>query len=293
MWCYAKPVGRQGKPVFPDFVLHQRGDTAIWIDRKFADQEFIRRLCEADDMLMEPRCELIKNEKKIKIGRLTVQIAGRPRSLYLKRYNGLSFARRLFSPLMQSGAVRSLRGAAILRAADIPTATPVAAIESFRRGALRKSFFISEEIADGKTADVYWREEMAHLKGVQGVVSRRRFLAELATLFQSLHARGIYHNDLKDANILVVGAHKETPMRLYLLDFEGVRRCSRVRSNRIIKNLVQINRTLGRYLRRSDKLFFLKRYLGASFTDEERKRRLIRKIMAESRRVDQRKARIA
>jgi hypothetical protein len=293
MWCYAKPGECQEKPVFPEFVLHQRGETSVWIDRKYSDQDFIRRLCEADDMLAEPRCELIKNEKKIKVGRLTMQIAGRPRSLYLKRYNGLSFARRFFSPLMQSGAVRSLRGAAILRAADIPTATPVAAIENRRHGVLRQSFFISEEIADGKTADVYWRQEMTQLKGVQGVMSRRRFLAALAALFQSLHARGIYHNDLKDANILVVGAHKETQLRLYLLDFEGVKRSARVRSNRIIKNLVQINRTLGRYLRRSDKLFFLKHYLGAAFADAERKRRLIRKITAESRRVDERKARFA
>jgi hypothetical protein len=279
--------------VFPDFILHRQGDTAIWINRMYADQDFIHRLCDADTMLTEPQCDLIKNEKKIKVGRLTVQVSGRPRSLYLKRYDGKSLVRRLVSPLVQSGAVRSLRGAAILRQVEILTATPVAAIESHSLGLLRESFFISEEIDGGKTADAYWREELAQYKDGQGITLRRRFLAELAALFRSLHARGVYHNDLKDANILVVGAQNQKPLRLYLLDLEGVKRYTRLSTNRKIKNLVQINRTLGRYLRRPDKLFFFKCYLGASFSAGQAKRRLIRKIFTESRRVDDWKAKIA
>ena len=259
--------------------------------RKFADEDFICRLAEADKLFAEPECKIIKDQKKIKVGRITVRIAGAPHSLYLKRYNSFSLARKLISPLLESGAARALRGAAILREAEIPAADPIAAVLSLRRGAGSHSFFISEEISGGKTADAFWREELAPYRGKHGLLLRRRFLAELAALFQAMHARGIYHNDLKDANIVAVGAQNEHRMGLYLLDFEGVKRYRRLSRKRIVKNLMQINRTLGRYLQRTDKLFFFKCYLGGLFSEAETKRRLIQTILNESRRLDERKRR--
>lgn len=279
--------------MFPEFVLHQRGNAAIWVDRNVADQAFIDRLADVDEMIADAGCQIIKDQTKTKVGRLTVPISGKRRSLYVKRFNSFSIRHKLVSAFMQSGAVRSLRGAALLREAHIPTIVPVAAVENRRRGALSKSFFLSEEIAGAKTVDAYWREELAILTGGQAFTLRRQFLARLAALFHSMHDRGIYHNDLKDANILVIGRQAGKTPQLCLLDLEGVRHYARLSAGRKIKNLVQINRTLGRYLRQAEKLFFLKCYLGALFTDVSARRGLIRKVMKESRRVDEWRAKIA
>jgi len=272
--------------VFPDFIQYKSGNAAIWIDRRFADKHFIDRLADADTLFAEPLASVVKDQKKIKVGRIKLQVAGAAHSLYIKRYNAFSLRYKLVSPLMRSGAFRALEGAAILRAADIPIAAPIAAVENRRRGALIKSFFLSEEIVGGKTIDAYWRDELMKVVGREGRMSRRRFLDELAGLFALLHGRDIYHNDLKDANILAVADHSNLSLRLFLLDLEGVRRYKSLGPARRVKNLVQLNRTFGRTLRRVDKLIFVKKYLGARFSERQSKRELIAGVLFESKRLD-------
>ena len=277
--------------MFADFVFQQRGDAAIWIDRACVEQAFLHRLTDADRLFAEPDCQIIKDQRKIKVGRLTLPIAGRSRTIFVKRYNAFSLRYKLASPFIQSGAFRSLRGAAILRAAEIPIALPVAAVENRRGGALTKSFYLSEEIAGGETVDAYWRGRLLGARGRDGFNLRRRFLAELARLIKTLHAAQIYHNDLKDANILAAAGHVETDIRLFLLDLDGVASLTQLSERRKVKNLVQVNRTLGRYLRRPEKLFFLKNYLGSAFAERSFRRRLMESVIGESRRVDRLKAR--
>ena len=48
---------------------------------------------------------------------------------------------------------------------------------------------------------------------------------------------------------------------MVLLDLEGVRQYRALSESRRIKNLVQLNRTLGRYLRNVQKLWVLQAYL--------------------------------
>jgi hypothetical protein len=76
----------------------------------------------------------------------------------------------------------------------------------------------------------------------------------------------------------------------FLLDLEGVVRCLWLSERRKLKNLIQLNRTLGRHLSRSEKIYFLKSYLGRAFFDRQRKRRLISKVLRRSRRLDAQKA---
>ena len=282
---------RRRSIVFPEFVFHQRGDAAIWVDRTFDEQGFIDRLVDADRLFAEADCQIIKDQRKIKVGRLPLSIAGQTRTLFVKRYNAFSLRYKLASRFIRSGAFRALGGAAILRAAHIPSAQPVAAVENRQGGELIKSFFLSEEIAGGETVDAYWRGRLRDAKGREGVFLRRQFLAELAQLFQALHGEGIYHNDLKDANILAVADRSENDLRLFLLDLEGVVSLPRLSARRKTKNLVQINRTLGRYLRRPDKLYFLKNYLGSSFAERNVRRRIMQSVLAESKRRDLMKAR--
>jgi serine/threonine protein kinase len=246
---------------------------------------FIERLADADQLLRDPTCQIIKDQKKIKVGRLNVAVAGIVRSVYVKRYNAFSLRYKITSPFVRSGALRALRGAAILRQANIATAVPVAAVEHRFGGVLSKSFFISEEIARGKTIDAYWREHLRVLPGREGFKRRRNFLISLAWMFRTLHAQNIYHNDLKDANILAIANGFESES-LALLDLEGIRECSLLSDKRRTKNLVQLHRTLGRNLRWTDKAVFLKSYLDVSFVDGRVKRRLVENVLRESRRVD-------
>ncbi len=293
MRCCSEAAGGR-RFVFPEFVFVERGEAALWVERSCTEQKFLDRLADADSFFADNGCHMVKDQRKIKVGRLTVAIAGQPRTIYVKRYNAFSLRYKLLSRFSRSGAFRALQGAAILRAGQIPTVAPVAAVEHRRAGILSKSFFITREISGGKTADVYWRHDLAGVSGRAGFKSRRRFLAKLAALFASLHRQQIYHNDLKDANILVaVGAPGENDPQLFLVDLEGVKRCRAMSLKRKVKNLVQLNRTLGRDLRAGEKLYFLKSYLDRGFAARQVRRQWIDSVVEESQRLDALKARIA
>jgi serine/threonine protein kinase len=276
--------------VLPDFERHQRGSATIWLSRRYAEQPFLDILRDADQLFANPDCQIIKDQKKIKVGRLAVTVAGRRQMLFIKRYNAYALRRRFVSPFVQSGAFRALGGASILNAAEIPSATPVAAVEHRNRLAIVKSFFITEELIGGKTVDTYWQENLSASAGPAIACRRRGFLSQLGKLFRALHDEQIYHNDLKDANILAVPDDHAGGVKLFLLDLEGVKRYGKLVSGRKLKNLVQINRTLGRYLRHPDKLVFLKAYMNQSFRDRNVRRRLVRSVLRESARIDSGKA---
>lgn len=232
----------------------------MWLQANLTSPLMIGLLADADCLFERPDCVIVKDQRKIKVGRVPLEGSGSKTPVYIKRYNSFSWRYRIQSLFSRSAAARSLRGAAILREAEIPTAKPLAAIEVRHWGVLEKSFYLSEEIIAAKTADAYWREHLKTVPNAAGFHTRRRFLTDLSGLFRQLHGARIYHNDLKDFNILVrEGTYGRE--EFFVLDLEGVRRCSFLSMRRRVKNLVQLNRTLGRFLSRSEKLCFLKSYL--------------------------------
>src|SRR5687768_8575183 len=98
----ARHVACRAQSMFPDFILHNAGNAAIWIDRRFADQHFVQRLADADALFAEPCSSVVKDQKKIKVGRIKLEVAGAAHSLYIKRYNAFSLRYKLVSPLMRS-----------------------------------------------------------------------------------------------------------------------------------------------------------------------------------------------
>jgi serine/threonine protein kinase len=272
---------------FPEFVYRKNGAQSIWIDRLLVETELLALLNSPDDLLEKAGCEIIKDQKKIKIGRLSVTLEDRRRTIYIKRYNAFSWRYRLGSLFMRSGALDALRGGEILKKADISIARPLAAVESRRYGSLDRSFFVSEEIDRGKTVDAYWLKELAQMPGREGYRTRRNFLLALAGLLSRLHRQRIYHNDLKDSNI-VVRPTDRNDHTFFLLDLEGLRRCWYVSGRRRIKNLVQLHRTLGTILSRTHKLYFLDAYLGPHGAACRNKRRWIRRILNATEKADQR-----
>lgn len=258
----------------------------MWLRQNLASPRLIELMADADRLLERADCVLIKDQRKIKVGRVPIEWDGKKLVVYIKRYNAFSLRYRLQSVFVCSGAENSLRGAAILSAIGVPTALPVAAIEHRRGGMLVKSFFVSEEIENGKTADAFWREDLVKFKGSAGFRYRRAFLKQLAELFSRLHSHNVYHNDLKDANIMVRPSAEDPPGSFYLLDLEGVRRYSRLRRSRHLKNLVQLNRTFGRYPRKSELLYFLRCYLSGHSSARQATKQWVEDIVKHSVRLD-------
>ena len=271
----------------PEFVVERRGSLSMYVERTLTGALIPGIAADPDHFFDLPGCEIIKDQKKIKVARVKIKIQGEVKTVYIKRYNAFSWRYRFGSFFQSSGAVRSLDGAAILAESGIRTARPLGAVESRAWGMLNRSFFLSEEIGGAKTADSYWQEELAPVKGTEGVRKRKQFLRGMGELFRSLHEQDVYHNDLKDANILVrPNSSGEELEHFYLLDLEGIRRYRELNRRRRIKNLVQLNRTLGRYLRHVDKVRFLKTYMGPSFSNRTDKRSTIATVLRRSDKLD-------
>ncbi len=273
--------------IYPDGRFLRIGSCSAWISSALDRDPNLHRLVDLDLLLSRPECEIVKDERKTKVGRIWLEVGGRLTRIYLKRYNVFSWLHRFASLVMTSRASRSWSGAGILLGAGFHTGRPIAAVEHRSWGMLTKSFYLSEEIPSGKTADAYWREELLPFKTPNGFRRRRKFLAALAHLFRALHDSHVYHNDLKDANI-VVCAKKKGEEEFFLLDLDGIRGYRRLSRRRRTKNLVQLNRTMGKFLRQTEKLYFLKVYLGPAFFDPREKRRWVRSMLEQSERFERR-----
>ncbi len=263
----------------------------MWLPGHLHNDPNLSLLADPDRLLAMPQCEIVKDQKKIKVGRVPVEVGGEIRRVYLKRYNTFSWRYRLGSLFVRSGAFRSWLGAGILMNAGFHTAKPIAAVERRSWGMLTGSFYLSEEIPAARTVDDFWNQDLLPAGGVEGSRRRREFLNSLAKLFRSLHEIGIYHNDLKDANILFCSDNGQQGGSFYLLDLEGIRSYRRLSGRRRLKNLVQLNRTMGKYLRWPERLYLLKVYLGNSFFDRGEKRKWIQRVLRGSERGDRRSLR--
>jgi len=269
----------------PEFVSHKLGNARIWADSRLLASVGSDLLANPDLLFARIDCQVIKDQLKIKVGCLILEIDGIPTGVYLKRYNAFSPRYRIASLILSSGAVKSLRGAEVLSRVGVSTGRPLAAIESRSRGMVESSFFVTEEIPLGKPADEYWRKDLLPMKGVERFRHRRQFLKNLARLFNRLHQNRIYHNDLKDANIFVTVSARGDE-HFSLLDLEGVRRCWYLSRRRRVKNLVQLDRTLGKCLARTAKLYFLKTYLGETFASKRNKRRWVTQVLRATKRAN-------
>jgi tRNA A-37 threonylcarbamoyl transferase component Bud32 len=272
----------------PDVAVFKSGSSLIWISRNLGEKAEMDALADPDRLLSSSGCRIVKDEKKIKVARIRLEVGGKVKTVYLKRYNAFSLRYRLRSVFGRSAALRSWIGAGILLRAGFHSGQPIAAVECRSWGMLTKSFYLSEEVPGALTVDDHWCKEMLSLADSNGFRRRRGFLRRLAGLFRSLHQVNVYHNDLKDANILVRTNSAGDSESFYLLDLEGVREFRQLSTRRKVKNLVQLNRTFGRFVRKIDKLFFLKCYLESTFHDREEKRKWIRNILQESARKERR-----
>jgi hypothetical protein len=250
----------------------------------FGDIGLETLIADCPDFFQQPRCKLIKWERKIKVGHLPLQIGGTTRDVYVKQHCALSLGHRLGSLFALSAAMRSFAGATTLLEAGYSTAWPIAAVEYRSWGILTKSLYLSEGVSGAKTVEAFWCEDCVPLKGVEGYRKRRAFLRKLARLFQSLHRQNIYHNDLKASNILVVDESASSAELFHLIDLQGLKKCFYISRRRRIRNLAQLNRTLGAFMTATERLFFLDTYLDFHLPDQNNKKRLVESILERSRR---------
>ncbi len=75
----------------PDHIHLRNGSSSLWISRSLDAQSALRLFTEPDALFSHPQCKLIKDQRKIKVGRIPLEMGGTLGRIYLKRYNAFSW----------------------------------------------------------------------------------------------------------------------------------------------------------------------------------------------------------
>jgi hypothetical protein len=240
----------------------------------------------ADVMIGLPSFHAVKSEGRTVAGFLDLRDGAQ---VFLKRVTIPSWSRGIYARIRGSRAARSLAGAAMLSARGFAHPEPLAAMDSYRLGAIRASYILSRAIA---RADTLSRFALGpnEIKG-RDVRRRKRISDTVAKEVRRLHDAGLYTHDLQETNIMVED-DDSGGFRIYFIDLEDFREATTVSWKRRVLNLVHLDRSIGRFLCRAARLDFLYAYLGKRPSRAEA-RKIVAEVMASRTAIDQRKHRDA
>jgi Lipopolysaccharide kinase (Kdo/WaaP) family/Glycosyl transferase family 2 len=225
-----------------------------------------------DRLVTSARCTLRKFQAKVTVGRVQTSRG----LVWIKRYNVHALRVALVALVEPSPAMAAFENARALAALGIDVPQALAAIDDRCGGWLRRSFFLTADVPGAETADVAWRRVLTMYAPAARQRARARFATALGAFFARLHDAGVYHRDLKDVNVLVHDA--ATAPRFTLLDLERVAVGRPVSTARRLKNVVQLARTLGPLASRTDRVRWLRAYLGEA-ADRATRRAWVARIL--------------
>lgn len=208
---------------------------------------------QASQLIEGPGFHPLKRTVKTVAGFLEVDGA----TVFIKRVDEGAWFKGWVRRLRGSRARRVIRGAAILQAAGFARPEPLAAAEARSMGAVRASYVISEPLDGARVMSQVvlagGRHRFHHRCAVLGTVARE---------IGRLHDAGVYTLDLQETNLMVTG-DDGPEWKIHFVDLEDFRRTRAVSMRRRMLNLVHLDRTIGRFLPRTQRLRFLYNYLGS------------------------------
>jgi len=186
--------------------------------------------------------------------------------VFIKRVDEGSWLKGWIIRLRGSRAQRVLRGAAMLKLAGFARPEPLAAAEARMIGAIRTSYVISEAIDDARIMSA-----VVLAGGRRNFRGRCEVSSVIAKEIRRLHEAGIYTLDLQETNVMISGG-ENADWKIHFVDLEDFRHVDRVSERYRLLNLVHLDRTIGRFLPRTQRLRFLYNYLGARPVHDEARR---------------------
>jgi hypothetical protein len=236
----------------------------------------------ADELMASPEFCVLKSEARTRAGFIDVAGAG---TAFIKRVEVSSWSRGIIARFRGSRAKRSLAGAAMLKERGFAHPDPLAAMDSYRAGAIRASYLVSRALTNADSLSRFMLGP-GEIKG-RNVHRRKRISDTVAVQIRRLHESGLYTRDLQETNIMVEdNAHGG--FAVYFIDLEDFRRTANVSWKRRVANLVHLDRSIGRFLCRAARLDFLYSYLGHR-PDHDAAREMILEIKSAREAIERRK----
>jgi hypothetical protein len=181
--------------------------------------------------------------------------------MFLKRQEN-HLVRTPSRPLGEPSCAVEMRNLQILQRVGVPSLEPVYFGQRKVAGK-RRALLMTRELRGFRPLDE-WTAEWQAEGWARSTGVRRRVIAECATMLSQLHQAGLVHNTLYPKHIFVrLDEHGQIDLRL--IDLEKMRRKRRL-ARRTLRDLDSLNRR-SRHCSRTDRLRFLKAYLGVERLD--------------------------
>jgi len=209
-----------------------------------------------------PNCTLLKESKSKKLLVCPLN-PDNPNKLYLvKIYFYPSLWQTVKYLFRKSKGQKEFELAQDISKKGIPTIIPQQVKDEKRFGFLKKSLVITEQLQD--CLDL---EELLLKRRVQDRSLRSRIIKEYGKLARVIHDQGIYQDDF-DPNNILYQKKQDGKFQLYFVDFERTKIVKKIFFETRVYSLAKLNR-MGRSLKSTDQLRFLKAYLGPQAIKEE------------------------
>ena len=170
------------------------------------------------------------------------------RDTVIKRYSDPRLTQRLKNRFRPSRNRQAWAAGMAMRDAGIGTPPPLGFIEG------PHCCYSLTEYVPGTVSARRWIKAWLHQRPDP---FRTRFRADLLACFTALYDRGIYHADTKAGNLLLTDPEDPDRRRFYWIDLDCVSFGVRPSHRQVMRNLVQLNGSIGSKLPDADRLAFL------------------------------------
>jgi hypothetical protein len=175
------------------------------------------------------------------------------RDVVIKRFDLPTLRHRVKYWMRSSRARRAWAAGQTLTAVGIPTPPPLGFIECSTRGWPAASYALTGFFPEAIPAR-RWVKARLHR---QSPAFRDAFGHDLRSILLALYRRRIYHADTKTNNLLVLAPDAPERRRFSWIDLECVQFGIPPTRRRVLRNLVQLNGSVGSKLAEADRMAFL------------------------------------
>ena len=212
--------------------------------------------------------------------RFNCSVEGKTRVFYLKRYRSRSMFDRLKHVFRPSRAKRAFEASRMLKCNGFDCPAVVGLFERRQGLFLTDNLLLTEEAGGCMSLCDYLTGLAGPVTG-EALLEKRRLISLFGKTVGRMHAKGIFHGDLRLGNILV--RKDDKGWRFFLIDNERTRKFCRLPARLRLKNLVQVN--MGRQgISNSDRMRFFRAYVDANIFAQGRRKKWARKVACRTRR---------
>jgi tRNA A-37 threonylcarbamoyl transferase component Bud32 len=259
----------------------QGGNYTLYIHRNFRNDIFEQALLDGEKELREHyRLTTIRSSKFARVYKFTVRFDDVDKRVYFKQYLCRSVWDFVKDFVRASRAERAFKATEMLdeNGFDVPT---IIAMGRFRHGFCHTTnFLVTLEIEDAE--QIYQFISDLQKDGKLETRDRRELIRAFGQAIGKMHAKGIFHGDLRLGNILA--RQEKGRWRFFFLDNERTRKFYRLPARLRLKNLVQVNMFPPAAMSNTDRMRFFREYWAENEKAKIKKADLVEKVLKKTRR---------